>query len=134
MDFPWPRAIINVATLTGAVKVGLGVGMGGFFSNEDALAEKIEDASQSIGDLMWEMPLFEDYRSLLKSNVADINHCASGFGGAITAALFLFDFVEPQKFAHFDIYAWADRAKGAVREAGGSGQGVQCLYQLMKQY
>ncbi|SMF71809.1 M17 family metallopeptidase [Pseudobacteriovorax antillogorgiicola] len=129
------QSIINVATLTGAVKVGLGVGMGGFFSNDDALVEKIEESSQGSGDLMWEMPLFDDYKSQLKSSVADINHCStSGFGGAVTAALFLHAFVEEASFAHFDIYSWMDRPKGALRESGGSGQGVQCLYQLVQSY
>lgn len=130
-----PEAIINVATLTGAVKVGLGIGMGGFFSDDDGLAQKIEVASQSFGDLMWEMPLFDGYRPLLGTNVADMNHCASaGFGGAITAALFLHEFAGADKFAHFDLFSWTDRARGAVRESGGSGQGVQCLYKLLTQY
>ena len=100
--------------------------MGGFFTNEDHLSEKIEESSQSYGDLMREMPLFEYYRALLRSNVSDINKCASaGFGGAITDALFLFYFVEPQKFAHFDLYDWADKAKGSIRKSDVSGQGAQ---------
>lgn len=127
------RAIISVATLTGAIKVGLGVGMGGYFANDDALSEKIAHASQSSGDFMWEVPLFEGYTNLLHSQFADINHCSSSsFGGAITAALFLHSFVEPIKFAHFDIYAWNEGAQGALRETGGSGQAVQCLRELVK--
>ncbi len=129
------RAIISVATLTGAMKVGLGVGMGGYFASDDDLSEKIAQASQKSGDLMWEVPLFDGYTSLLKTQFADINHCATGsFGGAITAALFLHSFVDPTVFAHFDIYSWNDNAVGALREVGGSGQAVQCLRELVKSY
>ena len=96
------EGIISVATLTGAVKVGIGVGMGGFFSSDNSLAEKISDASKSSGDLMWEVPLFHDYLSLLKSQFADINHCASTpFGGAITAALFLNEFCDTTTICSF---------------------------------
>ncbi|NRA63623.1 MAG: leucyl aminopeptidase family protein [Pseudobacteriovorax sp.] len=127
------KAILNMATLTGAIKVGLGVEMGGFMANEPFLGEKITTASQKTGDFMWEVPFFDSYRSTLKSQFADINHCASiPFGGSLTAGLFLLEFVEPAPFAHFDIYAWADKAKGGIREAGGSGQGVQCIMELVK--
>ena len=130
-----PRAVINVATLTGAVKVGLGVEIGGFFCNDDDLAKETEKASRELGDLMWEMPLYEGYRSQLKTQVAEINHCGtSGYGGALTAALFLYDFVGEHPFLHFDIYGWTDQPKGAFRESGGSGQAVQCLYRLLKNF
>ena len=84
-----PTKVINVATLTGAVKVGIGVGMAGFYSNVDKDAEKMIEASTNSGDFVWQLPLFQGYRRLLSSHVADINHCASsGWGGSITAALF----------------------------------------------
>lgn len=84
---------------------------------------------------MWHMPLFEGYRSRLETTVADINHCAVGsYGGAVTAALFLAEFAKGYPFAHLDIYAWADAERGALREAGGSGQAVQCLSGVLQQY
>lgn len=126
------RAIINVATLTGAIKVGLGVGMGGFMSNDPELSERIQSASQKSSDFMWEVPFFAEYRSQLKSEFADLNHCGTGgYGGAITAGLYLLDYVDPCSFAHFDIYAWNDSPKGGLRDSGGSGQAVQCLIELM---
>ncbi len=123
-----PAAIMVVATLTGAIKIGLGSDVAGFFSNDEALGQVISKRSQEWGDLMWRMPLFDGYRSRLETNVADINHCATGsYGGAITAALFLAEFAKGYPFSHMDIYAWTDGERGALREAGGSGQAVQCL-------
>ncbi len=130
-----PSAIIVAATLTGAIKVGLGADVAGFFTNNDELSGLISRQSQAQGDLMWHMPLFEGYRARLETNVADINHCALGsFGGAVTAALFLAEFAKGYPFAHLDIYAWTDGEKGALREAGGSGQAVQCLSGVLQHF
>lgn len=130
-----PSAIIVAATLTGAIKVGLGADVAGFFTNDEELASLISRQSQAHGDLMWQMPLFEGYRPRLETNVADINHCAVGsYGGAVTAALFLAEFAKGYPFAHMDIYAWADGERGALREAGGSGQAVQCLSAVLEHY
>ena len=130
-----PSAIIVAATLTGAIKVGLGSDVAGFFTNDDELAGLISRQSQAHGDLMWHMPLFEGYRSRLDTTVADINHCAVGsYGGAVTAALFLAEFAKGYPFAHMDIYAWADAERGALREPGGSGQAVQCLAAVLEHF
>ncbi|MBC7658332.1 MAG: leucyl aminopeptidase family protein [Chitinophagaceae bacterium] len=130
-----PCAIIVAATLTGAIKIGLGADVAGFFTNDEELTTVITRQSQAHGDLMWHMPLFEGYRSRLETTVADINHCAVGsYGGAVTAALFLAEFAKGYPFAHLDIYAWADAERGALREAGGSGQAVQCLSGVLQQY
>lgn len=130
-----PAAIIVAATLTGAIKIGLGSDVAGFFTNDEELTSVITRQSQAHGDLMWHMPLFEGYRPRLETNVADINHCAVGsYGGAVTAALFLAEFAKGYPFAHMDIYAWADGEKGALREAGGSGQAVQCLSGVLQQF
>lgn len=130
-----PRAVMVVATLTGAIKIGLGADVAGFFSNDETLAQSIAKSSQEMGDLMWRMPLFEGYRSRLDTNLADINHCSTGsYGGAITAALFLAEFAKDCAFSHMDIYAWADSERGALREAGGSGQAVQCLSSVLRTY
>ena len=130
-----PAAIIVAATLTGAIKVGLGADVAGVFTNDERIAGLLQKAAQEFGDPLWRMPLYEAYRSKLDTNVADINHCATGsYGGAITAALFLVEFSQGHPFAHLDIYAWADGERGAVREVGGSGQAVQSLISFLSQY
>lgn len=127
-----PAFVLDVATLTGAIKVGLGAEVAGLFSNSDHLAQILADAGLSRGDLMWRMPLVQAYRSQLKSNFADVLNCSEGgFGGAITAALFLESFVKGVPWAHLDIYAWRDSASGAWTEAGGSGQPVQALTEAL---
>lgn len=128
-------AVIDVATLTGAIKVALGTKLAGLFCNYDPLAELILRAGQSHGDGLWRMPLFEDYGEQLRSTFADFSNSASSrFGGAITAALFLQKFAAGKPWAHLDIYAWADRPDGANREEGGSGQGVQCLVGMVERW
>lgn len=128
-----PKKVVCVATLTGAAKIGLGADIAAYYSNQDELISQVATASRKSGDYAWNMPLFEGYVNLLKSNVADINHCASSpFGGSITAALYLKEYVQKLPFLHFDIFAWNDRPRGALREQGGSGQAVALLIELAK--
>ncbi len=124
-----PSSIINVATLTGAMKIALGPDLFGIFSNNDGLADKLADASYAMGDLSWRMPLFRSYKRMLKSSVADMTNCGStGYAGSITAALFLEQFVSPKKpWAHLDIFSWTDGPSGPYLEKGATGQAVQCL-------
>ena len=131
-----PAALIDLATLTGAIKVALGAEVAGLFANSDELAREIYDAGLKRGDFVWRMPLFQNYKTSLKSNVADLVNCSDGFGGAITAALFLENFVAGTDipWAHLDIYAWRDSASGAWQESGGSGQGVSLLADLLSRY
>lgn len=127
-----PKAVIDVATLTGAIKVGLGADLAGLFSNDDQLAGELERASQWAGDWCWRMPLFQPYRGQMTSTVADMTNSVDGFGGAITAALFLESFVNGIPWAHLDIYAWKNKPEGALAEVGGSGQMVQGLAQWLE--
>lgn len=130
-----PQAILVAATLTGAIKIGLGSDVAGYFTNDEELTSVINRQSQAHGDLMWHMPLFEGYRARLDTSFADINHCAVGsYGGAVTAALFLAEFAKGFPFAHMDIFAWTESEKGALREPGGSGQAVQCLSGVIASY
>lgn len=119
-----PRCVINVATLTGAIKASLGTGVAGVFSNDDELCEQLIKAGARAGDRSWRMPLVQEYLSQLQSPVADLANCSDGFGGAVIAALFLERFVQKKPWAHFDMYAWKDRPEGAWSETGGSGQTV----------
>jgi leucyl aminopeptidase len=122
-----PSAIIDVATLTGAIKVALGAEVAGLFSNDDALADRLFEAGDIAFEPNWRMPLVQKYWSTLSSNFADFRNSGEGFGGAITAALFLEKFCDGIPWAHLDIYAWTDRADGAFSAAGGNGQPVQTL-------
>lgn len=127
-----PELVIDVATLTGAIKVGLGAEIAGLFSNDDDLAHELTKAGQRAGDLNWRMPLFEKYWGEMSSPFADFKNSGGGFGGAITAALFLQKFVGGKKWAHLDVYAWTDKAQGALSASGGNGQPVQCLIEFLK--
>lgn len=126
-----PEYVIDVATLTGAIKVGLGTDIAGLFTNDDELAFNLTTAGQRSGDHNWRMPLHGKYWADMSSSFADCKNSGPGFGGAITAALFLQKFVENKKWAHLDIYAWNDKAQGALLQVGGSGQAVQCLIEFL---
>jgi len=128
-----PAMLIDMATLTGAMRVALGPRIGGLFATHDGLAEGLLAAGQERGETAWRMPLYTEYMSTLKSTVADVaNSGPGGFGGAITAALFLSRFVGATPWAHLDIYCWTDGSYGGVSEAGGSGQFVQALAEFLE--
>lgn len=122
-----PELVIDLATLTGAIKVALGAEIAGLFSNDDQLSQDLERAGTEAGELSWRMPLLSRYASSFTSNFADLVNAVDGFGGAITAALFLERFVRNKSWAHLDIYAWNDKATGSLSFSGGNGQGVQTL-------
>jgi leucyl aminopeptidase len=126
-----PEMVIDVATLTGAIKVALGAELAGLFSNDDRLAEDLNRAGQAAGDLNWRMPMYGRYTSGMSTPFADIVNAVDGFGGAITAALFLEKFTRQKSWAHLDIYGWNDKATGPYTFAGGNGQAVQCLAQFL---
>ena len=123
-----PLLVINVATLTGAIKVGLGTEVAGLFCNHDLLSDMLFESGREQNDLCWPMPLFQSYRNQLRSQFADMSNCSdSGYGGAISAALFLESFIGDKPWAHLDIYAWREGISGAFSESGGSGQSVLML-------
>ncbi len=129
-----PDIIIDMATLTGACMVALGENIAGVFSPDDPLTEAILAAGEATGESCWRMPLPEDYQKLLKSNLADISNISSSrWGGAITAALFLQNFVDGPRWAHIDIAGPAHTAKAqAFCPAGGTGFGVRLLIDLLR--
>ena len=112
-----PRAVIDIATLTGACVVALGGVRSGLFASDDALAKALLDAGESSLDLCWRMPLDDDYAEGLKTNFADVANVAGRAGGAVTAAKFLQRFAARFAWAHLDIAgtAWKSGAtKGAT--------------------
>lgn len=115
-----PQLLLDFATLTGAARVALGTDIGALFTTNDDFAQKICKAGEQEKDPIWRMPLYPPYRKLINSNIADIANAASGgYGGAITAALFLKEFVpEHVTWAHFDIMAWNVENKPTGPEGG----------------
>jgi len=122
-----PDVIVDVATLTGAMKVALGQRTGGFFSSDDALADLIATAGAAAGEPLWRMPLVEDYEERLESKVADADNAAGG-PGAITAALFLRHFTGGLPWAHLDIASVGDSPVDAFEwTSGATGFGARAL-------
>jgi leucyl aminopeptidase len=128
-----PRTLIDMATLTGACIVALGEKIAGTFSFDDKLAEDIILSGQKTHERCWRLPLPEEYKELLKSDFADLNNMSSThYGGAITAALFLSEFVKDTRWAHIDIAGPAYAKKeSAYCGAGGTGFGVRLLCDLL---
>src|SRR5690606_38117006 len=127
-----PDLIVDCATLTGAARVALGPELPAMFSNDDATAEALLRHGRAEDDPLWRMPLHQGYRSMLDSKVADINNASgSTFAGAITAALFLQEFVAPGiPWVHVDLYAWNPKARPG-RPAGGEAMALRALYALI---
>jgi leucyl aminopeptidase len=128
-----PKVIIDIATLTGACVVALGENIAGVFSADKKLANAITEAGDNVYERCWAMPMPADYKKLLKSNVADISNISnSRWGGAITGALFLSEFVKNTKWAHIDIAGPASTEKASdYCEAGGTGFGVRLITDLI---
>lgn len=126
-----PRLIFDLATLTGAIKYGLGADVPGLFSTSDNWAEMVMTASQHRGETAWRMPLVPSEKARLRSDVADMVNCTDGFGGAITAAHFLNHFTGGTPWVHLDMYSWVAKSTGPFRHSGGSGQFVQTLAHLV---
>ncbi|NOY68860.1 MAG: leucyl aminopeptidase [Deltaproteobacteria bacterium] len=129
-----PDMIIDMATLTGACVVALGEKLAGVFSPDEDLSAGIVDSSKRTHERCWNMPLPEDYKKLLKSDFADIKNVSSTrWGGAITAALFLSEFVKTKKWCHIDIAGPAYAAKGGdYAGPGGTGFGVRLLLDFLE--
>jgi leucyl aminopeptidase len=129
-----PKAthIIDLATLTGAIKVGLGTEVAGLFCNDSRLACELMQSSAQTADWVWPMPLYPKYWKSFGTPFADLLNATDGWAGAITAALFLEKFVKQKPWAHLDIYAWNDKPQGAFLEEGGSAQAVQLLAHWLK--
>lgn len=123
-----PDWLIDVATLTGAARVALGTDLPALFSNDEGMAKRLLKAGDEVQDPLWRMPLVEDYRRFLKSPVADLSNVSrSRFGGAITAALFLSAFVDPEiSWSHIDVMAWNLESRPG-RPVGGEGMTVRAL-------
>jgi len=131
-----PELLIDFATLTGSARTAVGTEIAAMFSNNDALAEALSQASADVQDPVWRLPLFTAYESMLDSSIADmVNSSSSAYAGAITAALFLKRFVPPKAaWLHFDIMAWNVSNKPGKPE-GGEAMAVRAIaHYLQKKY
>jgi leucyl aminopeptidase len=131
-DAEKPALLIDMATLTGAARIALGPDLPALFSPDEALAVDLLRAGEAVQDPLWRLPLWSPYRKMLNSGVADINNVSdSAFAGAITAALYLQEFVAKQTiWAHIDTYAWNQSSRPG-RPEGGEPLALRALYSLI---
>lgn len=125
-----PDVLVDVATLTGAMKVALGLRTGGVFASESDLADRLCRAGEQVGEAWWRMPLLEDHVEDVKGELADLKQAPPGPGG-VTAALFLREFTGGLPWAHLDIAGPARAEKNyAEVVAGGTGFAARSLVAL----
>ncbi len=127
--------LINAATLTGACAVALGMINAGAFSNDDATYQKFAEAAKEAGERFWRLPVEEEYREQIKSGIADIMNTGGRYGGAVTAAMFLKEFVDDTPWIHLDIagVAWIDEQKPWIAK-GPSGIAVRSIVEWVRSY
>ncbi|MEW8957340.1 leucyl aminopeptidase [Clostridium sp.] len=125
--------VVDVATLTGAVVMALGRTATGVVTNNHEFYGELQKASEISGEKIWELPAFDEYKELIKSDIADLKNIGGRFGGTITAGLFIGEFVQDKPWLHLDIAgtAWEDKDNNYLTK-GGTGVGVRTLYYLVK--
>jgi len=131
-----PKAVINLATLTGAVMVALGKEHAGLFSNNDELADRLIEAGRATGEKLWRLPLGPKYDKQIDSKVADMKNTGGKWGGSISAAQFLQRFIkEGTPWAHLDIAGTAmSSVDSETNRSWGSGFGVRLLDKLIAEH
>jgi leucyl aminopeptidase len=127
--------LVDAATLTGAVVVALGYANAGIFANNDEMYDRFSKALTKAGEKMWRLPLDDEYKEIIKSNIADIMNSGGRWGGAITAAMFLKEFAEDTPWIHLDIAgtAWTEDAKPWIAK-GPSGIAVRSLIEFVQNW
>jgi len=128
-----PDLVMDFATLTGAARVALGTDLPPIFSNDVSIAYEITTAGEHEEDPLWVMPLYQPYKKLLKSQIADLNNVSkSAYGGCITAALFLEHFVtEETDWVHIDTFGWNQTSRPG-RPVGGEALGLRAVFRYLK--
>ena len=136
-----PKAVVDLATLTGACVVALGAGIAaGMFSTDDELAARLQTASQTSGERLWRMPLYDDYLAKIESLTADLANSGGRMGGVGASAIFLKQFAEGYPWAHLDIAGMSfEEAGGSPKRPaylgkGGTGFGVRLLVQFLRDW
>jgi leucyl aminopeptidase len=130
-----PDVVIDLATLTGACVVALGHVASGMMGNDQPMMDRLKESGERTYERVWQLPLFEEYEKLIKSDIADVKNVGGRWAGAITAALFLRKFIGNYKWIHLDI------AGPAIMEEsldyipkGGSGVGVRLLVDFLRHW
>jgi leucyl aminopeptidase len=128
-----PDLVMDFATLTGAARVALGTDLPPVFSNDISIANEIVESGESEEDPLWVMPLYQPYKKLLKSPIADLNNIGkTAYGGCITAALFLEYFVTDETdWVHIDTWAWNQGARPG-RPSGGEAIGLRAVFHYLE--
>lgn len=127
-----PDLVIDCATLTGAQRVALGLDIPSIFCTDDEVAHRLFEISQDVDDLVWRLPLHAPYRRMLETPLADIKSCSSGgYGGAITAALYLKEFVGEANWIHVDLMAY-NTTSTPGRPEGGEAMGMRALFEFIR--
>jgi leucyl aminopeptidase len=128
-----PDHILDYATLTGACVVALGSDAAGLFTNNDELAQKLIESGERTGERVWRLPVWDDYKDLIRSEWADMKNSGGRWGGAISAAMFLKEFVDCPSWAHLDIAGTAYAESENPREArGANGAGVRVTVDFLR--
>ncbi len=129
-----PRVVIDLATLTGACIIALGHHASAVLGNHDGLVRQLLKAGERSGERLWQLPLWDDYGSQIKSDIADVKNTGGRPAGTITAAAFLQKFAEDYTWAHLDIAgtAWEEKGQPCIPK-GGTGVGVRLLVQYLRQ-
>ncbi len=130
-----PKAVIDIATLTGATKYILGYAGIPFLGNNDKLIELIRAASDRCGELVWQLPIWDEHREMMKSSIADLQNSAGSYSGTITASAFLENFIGPWPWAHIDIACVDIEKKGRPYiPKGQTGVGLRLLIELLSNW
>ena len=127
-----PAAVIDIATLTGAIVVALGHAASGVMGSDDALVDEVREAGERAGERVWPLPLWDEYRDLMKSDIADVKNAGGRPAGSISAGWFLREFVDGFAWAHLDIAgtAYTER-EDATRVKGPTGIGVRLFAEFV---
>ncbi len=128
-----PSCMIDLATLTGAIVIALGEEITGLFSNDDPLADALRESGERTHERLWRLPVYQEYRDLLKSSIADIKNAGGRKAGSITAAIFLKEFVKKTPWAHLDIAGTAYPAElKHYQPTHATGVGVRLLIDYLE--
>lgn len=125
-----PDLVVDFATLTGAARVALGPELAPFYTDDGDLADAINAGGAVSGDPVWRMPLWDPYKSMLKSSVADIQNSGGRFAGSITAAIFLKQFVDARRWVHLDVWGWRTPKYG--RPEGAAACGLRAIWAMLR--
>lgn len=131
-----PAAVVDLATLTGAIGVALGSQAAGLFANDDALEDALLGAADRSGERLWPMPMYDEYKDAIQSDMAEVKNSGGSKGGVAASAKFIEHFTEGYPWAHLDIayMVWAHDDKNPLIPRGATGYGVRLLVELASAY